>query len=147
MGDVVPVSAANAYTCATLASNGIKCWGHNFYGQVGDGTITDRVKPVEVIGFPEAGPYPSSQVPIPVGPMTSEVNSTADTTDQDRGDGVCDDGTGNCTLRAAIMEANTLEGLDSIIIPGGSYGLSLTGEGEDSDGIGHLDITDDLSIL
>jgi CSLREA domain-containing protein len=34
------------------------------------------------------------------------VNSTGDAPDSDPNDGVCDDGTGNCTLRAAIMQSN-----------------------------------------
>lgn len=35
------------------------------------------------------------------------VDSTLDTSDVNVGDGVCDDGAGNCTLRAAIEEANS----------------------------------------
>ena len=42
------------------------------------------------------------------------INSTDDTGDSNPGDGVCDDGTGNCTLRAAIEEANAYPGKDSI---------------------------------
>jgi CSLREA domain-containing protein len=42
------------------------------------------------------------------------VNSTADTFDAELGDGTCDDGTGICTLRAAIEETNSLEGADTI---------------------------------
>lgn len=34
------------------------------------------------------------------------VNSTGDSADAQPGDGLCDDGTGHCTLRAALMEAN-----------------------------------------
>jgi CSLREA domain-containing protein len=42
------------------------------------------------------------------------VNSTGDGADALPGDGICDDGTGNCTLRAAIQEANALAGADTI---------------------------------
>lgn len=35
------------------------------------------------------------------------VDSTLDTPDANIGDGICDDGDGNCTLRAAIAEANS----------------------------------------
>src|SRR2546425_5612740 len=45
---------------------------------------------------------------------TFTVNSTADTTDAAPGDGVCDDGGGACTLRAAIEEANANAGADTI---------------------------------
>lgn len=37
---------------------------------------------------------------------TFVINSTGDGPDSQQGDGVCDDGTGHCTLRAALMEAN-----------------------------------------
>jgi CSLREA domain-containing protein len=38
------------------------------------------------------------------------VNSLLDTSDVALGDSICDDGAGNCTLRAAIEEVNTLGG-------------------------------------
>jgi CSLREA domain-containing protein len=45
---------------------------------------------------------------------TYTVNSTGDGADANTGDGVCDDGGGNCTLRAAIGQANATPGLDNI---------------------------------
>src|SRR5713101_473680 len=42
------------------------------------------------------------------------VNSTSDGTDSNFGDGLCDDGTGSCTLRAAILEADVSAGADII---------------------------------
>ena len=42
------------------------------------------------------------------------VNSSADSGDVNPGDGVCVDGSGNCTLRAAIEEANALTGANTI---------------------------------
>ena len=39
------------------------------------------------------------------------VNSTGDTSDANVGDGNCDDGSGACTLRAAIEESNALVNL------------------------------------
>ena len=41
---------------------------------------------------------------------TFTVNSTGDGADSNASDGVCDDGNGNCTLRAAIQEANRVDG-------------------------------------
>ncbi|NQV15850.1 CSLREA domain-containing protein [bacterium] len=48
------------------------------------------------------------------------VNSTGDDGDVNWGDGICDDGTGDCTLRAAIEEANMHPGYDKIVfeLPG-----------------------------
>lgn len=49
------------------------------------------------------------------------VDSTLDAPDDTVGDGNCDDGAGNCTLRAAIEEANYTSGANTINfnIPGG----------------------------
>ena len=53
----------------------------------------------------------------PVQAANFVVNEQGDTVDANPGDGICDDGTGpgtNCTLRAAIMEANALAGTDTV---------------------------------
>ena len=44
------------------------------------------------------------------------VNTAADAPDADPSDGVCDDGTGACTLRAAVAEANERGGTDPVVI-------------------------------
>ncbi|MBI4311724.1 MAG: CSLREA domain-containing protein [Chloroflexi bacterium] len=56
------------------------------------------------------------------------VNSTVDAVDANPGDGKCDDGSGNCTLRAAVMESNALAGPNVIDIPAGTFTLSLKSE-------------------
>ena len=78
---------------------------------------------------------------------TFTVNSTADAVDANLGDGLCDDGAGNCTLRAAIMVTNALAAADTITLPAGTYTLAITGSGEDAAFTGDLDITDDLTII
>lgn len=79
---------------------------------------------------------------------TFSVNSTTDAADENPGDGVCGSAAG-CTLRAAIMEANALEGADVILVPAGTYVLTITGpNGWDLDpAVGDLEITDELSIV
>jgi CSLREA domain-containing protein len=74
------------------------------------------------------------------------VNTTADTVDVIPGDGVCADSSDNCSLRAAIGEANALVGADTITLPAGTYTLTIGGTGEDANATGDLDITDDLTI-
>ncbi|GEM_PF-2434556 len=55
LNNVTLISAdwGNANTCAFSSNtNTLKCWGDNFFGQIGDGTrYTDRVIPVTVRGF------------------------------------------------------------------------------------------------
>ena len=70
---------------------------------------------------------------------TLNVTSTGDSGDSNLGDGVCNDGTGKCTLRAAIEQAGSG---DTINIPIGIYtltslfeltvdkSLTLTGSGD-----------------
>ena len=74
------------------------------------------------------------------------VTSTLDAVDATVGDGICDDGNGNCTLRAAVQEANACVGYDVIDLPVGIYLLSLNGISENAAATGDLDIVDDLSI-
>jgi alpha-tubulin suppressor-like RCC1 family protein len=46
----VSVGAGYLFTCAVVAG-GVKCWGRNTDGEVGDGTTTERHLPVAVVGL------------------------------------------------------------------------------------------------
>ncbi|HYV66156.1 MAG TPA: CSLREA domain-containing protein, partial [Myxococcales bacterium] len=84
--------------------------------------------------------------PLTARAATFTVNSTADAVDVSPGDGVCATADGSCTLRAAIQEANALAGADTVVLPAGTYLLTLAGAGEDGAATGDLDITGDLII-
>jgi CSLREA domain-containing protein len=59
--------------------------------------------------------------------LTFVVTSTADAPDAHPGDGVCADTAGQCTLRAAMQEANVQLGgsVITISVPAGTYNLTL----------------------
>ena len=83
---------------------------------------------------------------LPVRSAVFNVNTTNDLIDIAPGDGVCDDGLGNCGLRAAIQEANALAGTDSILLGAGNYVLTLGGINEDFSATGDLDIRSDIIV-
>lgn len=74
-----------------------------------------------------------------------DVRTNADTVDANIGDGVCADGAGMCSLRAAVQEANATGGGEIKLRGGVSYRLSLAGD-EDAAASGDLDISSRVTI-
>ena len=48
------LAAAREFTCAVRGDGTVRCWGRNSYGQLGDGTTTNRSTPVTVVGLTNA---------------------------------------------------------------------------------------------
>ena len=45
------IRAGGDHACAVTQSGGVKCWGGNFYGELGDGTTSSRDRPQDLPGF------------------------------------------------------------------------------------------------
>jgi large repetitive protein len=74
------------------------------------------------------------------------VNSTSDAVDANPGDGICATASSACTVRAAVQEANTLPGADTITIPAGTYTIRIATGATDA-AFGDIDILDPLTII
>jgi CSLREA domain-containing protein len=78
------------------------------------------------------------------------INSTFDAADANPGDNLCDaDGVTvgeQCTLRAAVQEANAVPGRANITLPAGEYTLTIPNGSPFNVTVGDLDVTDDLII-
>jgi len=72
------------------------------------------------------------------------VNYTV-TKEEDTNDGVCSNL--DCSLREAVLNANSCPGPHTITLPAGSYTLTIPGIDEDAGETGDLDITKDLTII
>ncbi|WP_433379244.1 choice-of-anchor Q domain-containing protein [Actinoplanes sp. CA-142083] len=76
------------------------------------------------------------------------VNSPVDAVDAQPGNGICETAVPTqCTLRAAVMEANARPGPDQIRVGPARIPLIITGAGEDAAATGDLDVTDDLTVI
>lgn len=89
---------------------------------------------------------PSVMMPLP--DPTFVVNTRNDSVSP----GACAAATpGQCSLREAVIEANAVGGLDTIMVPAGTYTLtranSTSTTGENAASTGDLDITDGVNIM
>jgi CSLREA domain-containing protein len=81
--------------------------------------------------------------------LTFDVNSTADDVDDNLVDNVCHTAAGTCSLRAALMQANTQVGNTYVVIniPAGHYLLSRAGSSSSDDSTGSLKIKTHVPVF
>jgi len=121
----VSIEAGYYHTCAVMDTGGVKCWGHNGYGQLGDGTTEERTTPVDVAGLPSdvtaiaIGGYATCAV-TPVGGMKcwghNEDGQLGDGTTQDRTEPVDVTGLSSAVSAAAAGANHTCAVLDTGVV-------------------------------
>jgi alpha-tubulin suppressor-like RCC1 family protein len=123
VGGVTAIAAGGYYTCALTSAGGVKCWGWNGSGQLGDGTTTMRLTPVDVAGL---------------GGSVAELSSGAGHTCASTGvggvecwgsNGYGQLGDGTTTTRLTPVDISGLGSAVSAIDAGGAHTCALTSAG------------------
>jgi alpha-tubulin suppressor-like RCC1 family protein len=55
LGNIAAISAGSRFTCALNSSHNVYCWGDNSNGELGNGTTSSTLYPVEVLGVGGSG--------------------------------------------------------------------------------------------
>ncbi len=121
---VIALEVGGYHSCALMANGGVKCWGYNLYGQLGDGTTTNRTSPVDVSGLTSGvsaiavGGYQTCAVMAASGGVKCWGYNTQ---------GQVGDGT--TTNRATPVDVSGLASGVSTLAAGGNHTCALTTSG------------------
>ena len=100
---ITDVSVGGLHACVATASGGVRCWGSNEHGELGDGTDAMRTRPVAVLGVSHATQVSAGSNHTCVLRQDGTVGCWGDNSTGQLGDGTTNSAT--ATRRAASVTA------------------------------------------